>query len=95
MIESITIPAAAALCGVGEPAIRRANREGRIKWACQIWIGGRTMTFLDLNSVRKCYQVKGVMLGGMHTAKVQHANGPEFMLYHLKPILLYNTKLEG
>ena len=51
------IPAAAALCGVGEPAIRRANREGRIEWACWIWIGGQITTFLELNSVKKCYGI--------------------------------------
>ena len=95
MIESITIPAAAALCGVGEPAIRRAYREGRIKWACIIWIGGQTTTFLELNSVKKCYGIETDKRQEMHTLTVRHPNGPEFLLYHSAAMLLYNNDLEG
>ena len=95
MIESITIPAAAALCGVGEPAIRRAYREGRIKWACIIWIGRQQTTFLELNSVKKCYGIETDKRQEMHTLTVRHPNGPEFLLYHSEAILLYNIHLEG
>ena len=58
MHHAISIPAAAELCGVGEPAIRRAFREGRISLACQ-WVvgGGETITYLNLLSVLECYGV--------------------------------------
>ena len=49
------------------------------------------MTFLDLSSVRKCYGIKTDV--NLHTAKVQHEDGPEFKLHHLEPILLYNPEL--
>ena len=95
MIESITIPDAAALCGVGEPAIRRAYREGRIKWVCLIWIGEQTTIFLELNSVKKCYGIETDKRQEMHTLTVRHPNGPEFLLCHSEAILLYNIHLEG
>ena len=96
MIESITIPDAAALCGVGEPAIRRAYHEGRIKWVCLIWIGKQTTIFLELNSVKKCYGIEtDKRLQEMHTLTIRHPNGPEFLLYLSQPILLYNPYLEG
>ena len=56
MHQSISIPAAAELCAVGEPAIRRAFREGRISLAFQ-WVvgGGETINYLNLESVIRCY----------------------------------------
>ena len=55
---AISIPAAAELTGLGEPAIRRAFREGRVDVAFQ-WHVGReaTATYLDLPSVLTCYGV--------------------------------------
>ena len=55
---AISIPAAAELCGVGEPAIRRAFREGRIEPAF-CWHVGRTQVaiYLNLSSVVRCYGV--------------------------------------
>ena len=55
---AISIPAAAELCGVGEPAIRRAFREGRIDPAF-FWHVGRQQTavYLNLGSVVGCYGV--------------------------------------
>ena len=60
MHHAISIPAAAELCGVGEPAIRRAFREGRISLAFQ-WVvgGGETINYLNLESVLECYGVAG------------------------------------
>ena len=56
MHQSISIPAAAELCAVGEPAIRRALRDGRISLAFQ-WVvgGGGTINYLNLASVIRCY----------------------------------------
>ncbi len=58
MHQAISIPAAGELCGVGEPAIRRAFREGRITPAF-FWHVGRQQTavYLNLQSVVKCYGV--------------------------------------
>lgn len=58
MHHSISIPAAAELCDVGEPAVRRAFREGRITLAFQ-WVvgGGGTTSYLNLDSVVRCYGV--------------------------------------
>ena len=56
--HAISIPAAAELCRVGEPAIRRAFREGRIS-PCFRWVvgGGETITYLNLDSVLACYEM--------------------------------------
>ena len=54
----LSIPAAAALCDVGQHAIRRAFREGRIKPACFWHIGGNNVgTYLNLESVLLAYNV--------------------------------------
>ena len=54
----LSIPAAAELCGVGEPAIRRAFREGRIKPACFWHIGRNNVgTYLNLWSTVRAYGV--------------------------------------
>lgn len=55
---AISIPAAGELCGVGEPAIRRAFREGRISPAF-FWHVGRVQhaIYLNLASVVACYGV--------------------------------------
>ena len=58
MHHSISIPAAAELCDVGEPAVRRALREGRIKPAFFWHVGGyNSVTYLNLASVIECYGV--------------------------------------
>ena len=58
MHYSISIPAAAELCDVGEPAVRRALRERRIKPAFFWHVGGHnTITYLNLYSVIKCYGI--------------------------------------
>ena len=54
----LSIPAAAELCGVGEPAIRRAFREGRIKPACFWHVGGSNVgTYLNFESALLAYGV--------------------------------------
>ena len=58
MHHVISIPAAAVLCGVGEAAIRRAFREGRIDLAFAWHVGRASVaTYLNLKSVVRCYGV--------------------------------------
>ena len=70
----LSIPAAAELCGVGEPAIRRAFREGRIKPAC-FWQVGRTNvgTYLNLWSALRAYGVDRDGVEGRIREWVAHA----------------------
>ena len=95
----ISIPAAAELCGVGEPAIRRALREDRIKPAC-FWHVGRTNvgTYLNLPSTLRAY---GVDRGGVddriqdwvaHAPIVRTPDGEEWLILDQCPSMMF---LEG
>ena len=58
MHHALSIPAAAELCGVGEPAIRRAIRDGRIKPAFFWHVGGHNaLTYVNLYSAIECYGI--------------------------------------
>lgn len=71
---AISIPAAGELCGVGEPAIRRAYREGRISMAFA-WHVGRTQAavYLNLVSVVACYGVVDSTVQGCIDRMSSHA----------------------
>ena len=74
MHHSISIPAAAELCGVGEPAIRRAFREGRIEMAFQWHVGGdNPITYLNLYSAVRCYGVNRATVDANLKRWVRHA----------------------
>lgn len=70
----ISISAAAEVCDVGEPAIRRALREGRLKPACA-WHIGRTNAgiYLNLESVIVSYRVDRDRVIGRIREWVEHA----------------------
>ena len=95
----LSIPAAAELCGVGEPAIRRALREGRIKPAF-FWHNGRSdvATYLNLPSTLRAY---GVDEGGVedrirkwvaHAPIIRTPDGRECLILDQGPPMMF---LEG
>ena len=71
---AISIPAAGELCGVGEPAVRRAFRDGRISPAF-FWHVGRTQAavYLNLASVVACYGVNDATVQGCIDRMSSHA----------------------
>ena len=95
MHHSITIPAAAEISGVGEPAIRRAFREGRISLAFQ-WVvgGGDTTNYLSLGSVVRCYGVNDERVSELITKWVAYApvvrtpDGREWLILDLAPPMI-------
>ena len=71
----ISVPAAAVLCGVGEAAIRRAHREGRVDLAFAWHVGRESVaTYLNLQSVVRCYGVDDVTVDA--SIKKFAANAP-------------------
>ena len=97
MHHSISIPAAAELCGVGEPAIRRALREYRIKLAFQWCVGGGdTITYLNLESVLLCYGVEDrndecrnrIREWAEYAPVVRTADGRKWLVLDRKPTMI-------
>ena len=96
MISSITIPATAELCGIGDPAIRRANQQGRINWTRQLLVDGKDGTFVDLYSLGNCNVVDDQKQTDMFSVHVRSWDDLEsasdntlaLLLYHSEPILL-------
>jgi len=92
---AISIPAAAELCGVGEPAIRRAFREGRIAPAFFLHVGGRnTVTYLNMQSAVACYGIadqKDAIIERMsaHAANFTNIEGREFLILDTTAPLMF------
>ena len=92
----LSIPAAAELCGVGEPAIRRAFREGRIKPAC-FWHVGRTNvgTYLNLESAVLAYSVdrdrmeERLRKWTAHAPIVRTPDGEEWVILDQGPAVMF------
>ena len=90
MKKVLSIRAAAELCGVGEPAIRRAIREGRIVWACHFWEGTMLM---DYDSVMACYPERFDKARKLSSVIIQVPDGPAFELIDVSAPFLWNPYL--
>ncbi len=92
----ISIAAAAELCSVGEPAIRRAFREGRIKPA-GFWHIGRSHvgTYLNLASVVAAYTPDAARIDELiekwvaHAAIVHTEDGEQWAIVDQSPPLMF------
>ena len=95
MHQSISIPAAAVLCDVGEPAIRRAFREDRISLAF-VWVvgGGESTNYLNLASVVRCYGVDENRTSELiekwcaHAPIVRTSDGREWLILDCAPSMI-------
>ena len=96
MHHCISISAAAELCGVGEPAIRRAFREGRIKPAF-FWHNGRNNvgTYLNLYSAVSAYgvdeaEVKSLLAKWTKQATIARTpDGREWLILDVIPSMMF------
>ena len=99
---AISIPAAGELCGVGEAAIRRAYREGRISLAFA-WHVGREMRalYLNLDSVVGCYGVDDARLNAniqrfaANAPTIQTQDGERWIILDLNPPLMFREPGAG
>ncbi len=102
MHHVISIPAAAELCGVGEPAIRRAFREGRIDLGFAWHVGrGQAGIYLNLSSVIACYGVvkatveANVERFAKNATIVTTPDGERWIILDLLPSVMFPEGPEG